>query len=247
MRDIDTYLSDGLDAVPGWLSTISARFIADLADIQHQAGMAGAVGEIGIYRGKLFLVLHLSCSAREKSFAIDVFTDQHLNPDGSGSGVGDKSLFLANVARWGGDVSDIVVMQRSSMDVRPQQILDAVGACRLVSIDGGHTAECTLNDLTLVEGILQERGMVVIDDCFNEDWPDVSIGVAKYMFDPATRLRPFAISPGKLYLARSDDHAFYRQATKERSGAIFLKTARMFGFEVEIFTKPPPKPEAKAE
>ena len=82
---LERYLAAGLNNVQGWLSTYSAEFIAVLSEIQHKAGYTGAVGEIGVHHGKLFILLLLTASRREKAFAIDVFEAQDLNTDRSGA------------------------------------------------------------------------------------------------------------------------------------------------------------------
>ena len=196
-RRVQAYLRKGSRHVPGWLHGHSARFIADLSDIQKRKGLSGSVGEIGVHMGRLFILLHLTRAPGETSFAVDVFGDQHLNVDRSGAG--DREKFLANVARWGGSTDGIELIQKSSLAVRPEEILNRAGRCRLLSIDGGHTEECVLNDMRLAEAVLQDHGIVILDDYFHPSWPDVSTGTARYALDPSTRLRPLAITSGKLF------------------------------------------------
>jgi hypothetical protein len=236
-RRVQAYLRKSSRHVPGWLHGHSARFIADLSDIQKRKGLSGSVGEIGVHMGRLFILLHLTRSPGETSFAIDVFGDQHLNVDRSGAG--DREKFLANVARWGGSTDGIELIQKSSLAVRPEEILNRAGRCRLLSIDGGHTEECVLNDMRLAEAVLQEHGIVILDDYFHPSWPDVSTGTARYALDPSTRLRPFAITSGKVYFARPEWHAFYRDAIRARQQLLFEKDSRMFGCEVDIYGTQP--------
>ncbi|MCW0234839.1 MAG: class I SAM-dependent methyltransferase [Ferrovibrio sp.] len=228
-----TYLKRGYRRIGGWLFPYSARFIDSLLDLQLESGVQGAVGEIGVHHGKLFLLLALGRRPGESAFAIDVFDDQHLNLDRSGAG--DRDIFLANARRWLEPANRLDILQRSSLDVRPDDLLRLCGPVRLASIDGGHTEDCVLNDLALIGAVLAPRGVVVLDDNFNEFWPDVSSGVARYLFDPAARLRPFAITPNKTYFAAAEDAGFYRRALRNRNGYYFEKTARLFGNDVDIF------------
>jgi hypothetical protein len=199
MDMLEDYLARGMDNVEGWLDTYSARFIADLLLAQQIAGVEGAFGEIGVHHGKLFLLMRLAARGTP-GFAIDIFGDQHLNVDSSG--LGDRARFEANLAAWPAAGGALTIFQRSSLDMTAEEILGAVGSCRCVSIDGGHTEACTLSDLRLADAVLHDQGVAILDDCFNEHWPDVVSGTARYLLDPATRLRPFAITPNKLYLAR---------------------------------------------
>ena len=46
----EAYIAGGMDAVEGWLHPFSARAIAALAEIQTEADVHGAIGEIGVHR-----------------------------------------------------------------------------------------------------------------------------------------------------------------------------------------------------
>lgn len=228
------YLERGYRRIGGWLFPYSACFIDSLLTLQLDTGVRGAVGEIGVHHGKLFLLFALGRRPDEVAFAIDVFGDQHLNLDRSGAG--DRDIFLANARRWlGAAAPRLEILQRSSLEVRPDDLLRLCGPVRLASIDGGHTEECVVNDLKLIEHVLAPQGVVVLDDNFNEFWPDVSSGVARYLCDPASRLRPFAITPNKTYFAAMADIGFYRRGLHVRNDYYFEKTARLFGCDVDIF------------
>ncbi len=228
---LDNYLRNHA-SVPGWLNDYSARVIVALSRIQTQRGVTGCVGEIGVHMGRLFILLKLLASDDEKAIAIDVFSDQHLNMDQSGRG--DRQRFLANLERYAsGD--GVVALQASSLDVRADDILARVGPCRLFSIDGGHTAECTLNDLRLAERVLAPGGIVILDDYFNPSWPDVAAGASAHFLDRATELRPFAIAPNKLFLVRLEDHSAYLGALRRSQRDFHDKDSRMFGCDVAVF------------
>ncbi|MGL4636639.1 MAG: class I SAM-dependent methyltransferase [Beijerinckiaceae bacterium] len=231
MDKLESYLRNH-SAVPGWLDPYSASFIASLARIQREAGMTGPVVEIGVHMGRLFILLKLLTSGQEKALAIDIFADQHLNVDQSGHG--DMAEFGANIARYA-TAENLEIIQRSSLDVTREDILSQVGACRLFSIDGGHTEECTLNDLRLAERSLMDGGVVILDDYFNPSWPDVSTGAARYFLETGSRLRPFAISPNKLFLARPENHAFYHAGLLRLQRSFHEKQSHMFGSEVAIY------------
>ena len=67
MHDVETYLRSGRRRVHGWLHPYSAQLIVDLAAAQRKLGISGGLGEIGVHMGKLFLCLHLSRAAGEKT------------------------------------------------------------------------------------------------------------------------------------------------------------------------------------
>ena len=237
MNQLNQYLTFGLRKVEGWLDSYSAKFIGALSEMQLHAEITGAVGEVGVHHGKLLIVLLLTASKTERAFAIDVFERQDLNTDGSGCG--NKETLLANLRRWTGTDKNVSFISQSSLQTHPDDILGACGRVRLASIDGGHTEECTLNDLVLMENVLSDRGIVIIDDYFNQHWPDVSTGAAKYLASPRSTLRPFAISPNKVYLTAPENGPFYRNEIRKQ----FLpdKESVMFGAEVDIYGVRQPK------
>lgn len=231
------YLKRGYRRIGGWLFPYSASFIDSLLELQLEAGVQGAVGEIGVHHGKLLILLALGRRSEERAFAIDVFDDQHLNLDQSGKG--DRDIFLGNTRQWLPENGMLKVLQRSSLDVTPDDLLQSCGPVRMASIDGGHTEDCVVNDLGLIQSVLAPKGVVILDDNFNEFWPDVASGVARYLFDGSARLRPFAITPNKTYFALIEDIGFYRRALRSRNAYYFEKTARMFGCDVDIFGTQP--------
>ena len=228
---LSNYLSSG-EVVHGWLNQYSAAFIADLSRLQAETRITGAVGEIGVHMGRLFILLKLTAIPTERSFAIDIFGDQHKNEDHSG--FGDRETFLQNVFRWTGN-TDVNIIQSSSLDVRPDQIVHRVGPCRLVSIDGGHTEECSLSDLQLIEAVLIERDVAILDDFFNPLWPGVATGASNTFSTQSRCFLVFAITPNKLYLSVPTSHEFYRSGLQTTQAAHFNKTVRMFGNEVDVF------------
>jgi hypothetical protein len=221
MHDVEQYL-ERLTSVRGWLHPDSARIISDLCDIQRSLGVTGAVAEIGVKWGRLFILMQLKAAAEECCLAVDSFDDTV------------EREFMRNVQRWS-DTADLTLFRQSSLEIEPAQILGAVGRCRMVSIDGGHEEDTVLNDLELVDAVLEEGGVVVIDDYFNAKWPGVAGATSHYLCRDGVRLRPFAISPGKLYLARPAYLDDYRTRLEERHPLSLQQTTPMFGSEVAVF------------
>src|SRR4051794_9383474 len=180
------------NAVKGWLDPYSAEVIAELGCLQEAQGVAGAVGEIGVHEGRLFILLRLLRRPEETSLAIDVFEDQHLNVDHSGRG--NLGRFEYNVERWSGR-DDLVIIQKSSLDVRPKELLEKGGEFRLFSVDGGHTEVCAYRDLRLAEAVLARGGIIILDDFSNHHWPSVAAGAARVFLLGGTTARPSAAPP----------------------------------------------------
>ena len=201
---LNAYLEHGHELVKGWLFPGAPQAIVLLSDEQRRSSLSGGVAEIGVHHGKLFILLYLLTSADERAVAIDLFSDQDLNVDGSGAG--DLELFKRNLRRHA-DTNRLIVHQGDSTQLTAEHLLKlGQGPFRLISIDGGHTAEITAHDLATSEGALAEGGVIILDDCFNEMWPGVTTGVHHYFSQPRT-IVPFAIGANKTFFC----HAAFAQ------------------------------------
>lgn len=222
-------------SVEGWLFPTDISVIAALGEIQTRAGITGAVGEIGVHHGRLAILLYLMLHEGERGWCVDIFEQQHLNVDHSGRG--DSRVFEKNLAKHGVRPEEIEIIAASSDTVRADDLIRAVGKTRLMSIDGGHTAEATLGDLRLGHAILDERGAIILDDVFNKDWPGVVDGLMQFLAQPDHDLRPFAISTNKVFLCRGAHAEFYRDALEETETLRRqrVKSSTFGGHEVTIF------------
>jgi hypothetical protein len=123
------------------------------------------------------------------------------------------------------------VIEDSSFNVRAEE-LAVHGKVRLFSIDGSHTETATLNDLQLADATLAPEGVVIVDDCFNEFWPEVTGALVKYL--SAGTLVPFAITPGKVLLCCRPMVAVYQPFLRERFPQRIDKEAGLYGHHVLI-------------
>lgn len=206
---IETYVRRGKFYVDGWLHSEAALTMVALDARQRALDVKGGVVEIGVHHGKFFILLYLLNHAPHKAVAIDLFGDQHLNVDQSGSG--DLERFRRNLERYA-DSSRLVVHQGNSMELAGADLVRmADGPVRFVSVDGGHTAEIAAHDLATAEGAIAEGGIIVVDDVFNEQWPGVGDGVHRY-FERRPNLVPFAIGANKTYFCRLSHRDIYHDA-----------------------------------
>jgi hypothetical protein len=229
------YAASGQRSVDGWLSRLDAELIGLVSAAQSGGGITGSVGEIGVHHGRLFLLLALGLRPGERAFAVDIFGEQQLNVDLSGEG--DEARFRQNLTRFGVAEDRIAIVRTSSLEVTWPEIQPQVGQpARLFSVDGGHTALITANDLAIADAALAEDGVAVLDDYFNEEFPEVSQGMCQHRLVDGGRLVPFAIGDNKLLLARPGHGEAYRAmleaAVPQR---YFVRRTEMFGQPVTVF------------
>ncbi|MEX0685645.1 MAG: class I SAM-dependent methyltransferase [Balneolales bacterium] len=198
---IELYVKKGNFNVEGWLHAVAIAAIHEVAVIQANENIRGPVCEIGVHHGRLFILLHLLTNENEHSAAWDLFDQQNENYDQSGCG--DLDQFRENLVNHGCDLDRITIAARNSMDLKTEDIIkNCNGNPRLFSVDGGHTAEITYNDIGLAGQTICENGIIILDDFFNEAWPGVAEGTCRYMAE-SPGLYPVSIVGNKVMLTNS--------------------------------------------
>lgn len=215
----EKYAASGHKKVHGWLATPDALAIVKLARAQT---ISGGAAEIGVHHGRLFILLHLLTTG--PSVAVDLFESQEGNTDGSGCG--SREALMRNVARFG-DQGRVRVIAENSLKLTARDIWAAAGGpARIFSVDGGHTAECTYNDLTLAADATQPGSLVILDDYFNPFWPAVSEGAVQFLTEHKDELQPVYIGANKFIFARGDATPFL--------SAVQGADSHVFGHPVKI-------------
>lgn len=221
----------------GWLLADAVEMLLRAFDVQTCAGIRGAACEIGVHHGRLFILLALATRADELAVAYDLFDHQDENVDRSGHG--SLVRLLENAKVHDCDGSRIKPIAINSLSLTPDRIVADCGQSpRLFSIDGGHTANVTFNDLDLAAETVCEGGLVILDDFFNPDWPGVAEGACRFLLARPESLRPVAIGGNKVLLTTDANWAAtYAAALRRLSGDYVIKDSIMFGQPVLIVHK----------
>ncbi len=205
------YCATGQHAIEGWLQEGALLLTLALHRQQRAAGIAGGVAEIGVHHGKFFVALALLCDGEERALAVDVFEDQHLNPEGSGRG--DRAVFEGHVRAWG-VAERTVIRQVDSLQLTPAAVRGALGSAgaRLFSVDGSHSLRHAANDLRVAAASLAPGGVVLLDDFLHAGWLGVTEAAVLMLHGEAPPpLAPLAICGGKLALVAPADHAAWME------------------------------------
>lgn len=216
------YKRVGQKCVAGWLAPQVLAILGVLDSAQRSKNVSGAVAEIGVHHGRLFIGLNLLRKQGEYSVAIDVFGNQELNTDKSGKG--DLEIFCKNVLRWS-SLDEVMIHQGDSTDLPVEELRRlAHGDIRLFSVDGGHEDATVFSDMKLAESALARGGILIADDVFNEQWPGVVTGTLRYL-NSGGELVPFAIGFNKVFFSMPEFADFYRESLRRHFAS------NMFTFE----------------
>jgi hypothetical protein len=201
MARINQYFTSGWRDVEGWINRHALAAIGAGATYQEILGITGDGLEIGVFQGRSFLGICAALSPGDTAVAVDIFDDQSLNFDGSGKAANLMQIFTDNVAAHAPKDVKVEVMAADSLALQPQDILArAQQRFRIISIDGGHTAEHVMNDLALASAMLVNGALVILDDWMSPHWPGVQEGYVRYMANANTRLAPVFYVENKLFM-----------------------------------------------
>jgi hypothetical protein len=178
-------LEDG-ETVKGFLLPGAATVIWSLIEIQQHLGIRGDVAEIGLFHGKLFILLALALRGDEIAIGVDPFEYSNFGQF--------EPEFRRNIARFGIDDAMIRIFRQTSQSLDPATLMrDRPRGVRLFSVDGNHTAAALAHDLPLAARCLADDGLLLIDDIFHTWSPEVTEAAIDFIRGNDQDLVPLAL------------------------------------------------------
>jgi len=230
-KNLTKYLNEGFNKVEGWCEP--EMFIAIDSIDSLPINRVGGVCEIGVHHGKLFILMNQVTDRESNSYAIDVFDNQELNIDKSGEG--NIEAFHQNLYNFDAHFGQNTTIIRGDSTDPGLNLSNLIspGSMRFVSIDGGHTAIHAVNDLKLAEKMINNQGIVILDDVLHHWWPGVLEGLVTYLQDKPT-LVPIAVGHNKMYLAKVSYKDYYLNHFKSIDFGGPRDVRKFFGHDIVI-------------
>jgi hypothetical protein len=203
MTDDLHFIETVLPKIDGWLLNEAAQLTAGLLRAQSRFCVAGAILEIGVWRGKYLALLYHAST--ERVVGIDIFRYGNKEAD----------IYSAFEEAFGSR-DRLVLACADSATLSPSDLAALAGTAQMrwISIDGSHDADAVCKDLILSEAVLAEQGVIAVDDFLNSRAIGVSEGAYRFFLNEnPNRLVPFAYCANKLFVTRADAHEFYRNQT----------------------------------
>ena len=198
LKRVRKYVFNDMHGIKGYLSPVDAFTIAAVLGAQQENGLTGAIVEIGAFYGRSFFLMQLAADGCDKLFAADLFD---IGPYRNSAGQYDQ--FVKNGGKLGLHVDNKHIFVGDSKDISADHIRSRVGNCRLFHIDGGHEWQHVVTDSRLAVDTMADYGVIVFDDFYNPEWPDVTVAVME-LLTSRPDLKPFAISNRKLYVSKAN-------------------------------------------
>jgi hypothetical protein len=164
---------------------------------QSERGIRGDLLEIGALYGKSAIVLGCHAAATEEVYVCDVFQADEGDSANAAENLQSyegltRRKFEDNYQKWVGRLPTVIAELSDGIAKHVP-----VNSLRFAHVDGGHLYNVVKQDLENVQGLLNEAGVVVMDDVRALHTP----GVAAAVWEAVSRsgLVPIAITEQKFY------------------------------------------------
>lgn len=186
-------------AIEGFFLHEAAAIWDVLLELQERSGITGALGEIGVWRGKSALLLALHATREERLYLADIcdlrdvrtLLERFVTP-------GQIRVLEGRSSRLPGRLSEIP-------DVR---------GFRWFHVDGEHSGEAVVNDLRVANLLLQDEGIVCLDDFFHAMYPQVTAAAFEFLATHRHDLTLFLCGFNKGFLCRPTAAPRYLEAIR---------------------------------
>jgi predicted O-methyltransferase YrrM len=216
---LDRYLKN-YSRLEGWFWPDSIAIWDSLLSFQKSAGVAGHFLEIGVYLGKSAVLSTLHSRDNEACILVDAIIQKDLRPT-------IDSIKPSNV---------IYAQMRSTDMLHSGALAKHPANFRWIHIDGEHTGMAVINDLNIANTLLNDDGVMIVDDFFNPQYPQITAAVFDWLRVHPIELTLFLIGDNKGYLCRPrsthsyllyvKDSLFDDMVARDRPNVSIWKTTR---------------------
>jgi hypothetical protein len=186
---LDRFRTDFSD-IPGFFLLESAIVWDFFFTVQEQLSVFGDLVEIGVYKGRSAVLSTLYARPNERAVFVDL------------NSMSDAQLAISRIR-----ADNNVFLQCRSADLLAEPMLrDHSHSFRWCHIDGDHTGYSTFQDLLTAAYLLNEGGIICVDDFFNFRYPQLTAAVYRFLHSNQLQYQMLFCGANKCYLCRP---AFY--------------------------------------
>jgi len=155
-----------------WYDIRFNEVLIRLNNFHIENNIYGNILEIGTFLGLSFIPLSLLNKDDEFVICVDTFENYAEKTN-------VEKIFIDQLLDIRGTLDHIVILKTKS-----NLILNTINKFtryRIISIDGGHSYNDTINDLNLSSDIIHDFGIIIVDDYENDEWPEIRIAVNDFL------------------------------------------------------------------
>lgn len=201
------YASTGYTEIDGWgINDYLIKLFLSLNAYQGNRDIFGNLFEIGVFHGRVLILLGMMSRTDERVVGLDIFEAlQSHNIDLSG-GYTTKEIVEHHLDRYRlREKTELIVGDSLFTDLTK---VAALSNLRFAHIDGAHYVDAVVNDLMKTQQQMVPGGIIVVDDFLHVGFPGVNEGCHRFLSVETPRLVvPFAAGANKLFLTTHSHHA----------------------------------------
>src|SRR5438874_4163153 len=164
------YAKEAARRIEGMLSDFSMAAMDSLLSFQDESNVRGNIIEFGVFRGRSAAILGSHLVRDERLILVDV-TDYFDRP--AIVGICPQSEFvICSSEKFKAEFVDYKKLRHQ---------------CRFIHIDSSHLYRATFKELALAEDLLQDKGIIVLDDFTNLNYSQILSATYKYIFTTWTK------------------------------------------------------------
>lgn len=190
--------NENISKIRGWFNICDIYLFDYILNNLEKEGIVGNIIEIGVYYGKSFVKLSQYINNNydnENLIGIDSYIRDN----------GQYDIIIENIK----NNSDINIDKKVSIIIEDSFNLNSsfnnnkyFHNCKLIHIDGSHAGLNVYHDIELADQLLNENGILIIDDWHNCCYPDIQEAFYKYQLLHPNSFSIFLISLDKCYVCR---------------------------------------------
>ena len=188
--------------VPGWFYTIDIILLYGILN-EIQGNIRGDICEVGVAHGKSAITLSHFKRPEDTLYLYDIFNEDV------------RKQAESNILMFCGP-QNLVWRIQNTLDIK-QDELKFDNSLRLLHIDGCHEYSAVMNDLMLFSQAVSNRGVIVLDDFNDYEYPGVNAAVYDFINSRSNfkNWRIFAVGNNKAYMCQKHMMNYYQTSAIE--------------------------------
>jgi hypothetical protein len=164
-------------SIPGWLPLVDFKLIQMIGNFQNMTVIQGPMLEIGCYKGKSSILLGKLLRQNEELVLVDLFEEIGANS------VVDTPLYKGLTQKVLQRNLKIFQVNANIYKIDSEKIMESIGKrnFRIIHVDAGHTYGPVSKDLQSALSMIQEAGVIILDDYRNINFPGMWIAFAEFV------------------------------------------------------------------
>lgn len=211
---VKAFFEKSHEEIPGWFFPLDQLVFFELFIAQLSMQIKGDLCEIGVFRGKSFVLMSLLRNASERLVGFDLFADE------------DEAETIQNLSEYGEPQGTELIKGLTSSHSKDDIDALMTAPVRFLHVDAGHEYHEVLEQLHLFSPYVADQGIIAMDDYQDREFPGIEAAVLDFAdLDRPRRFVPFLAGGNKIFLCCSQMAMAFQKFLLDRPN--FKNTCRL--------------------